>query len=493
MGCIPWAEAVDLSRVLKTFDNGDVLIEHPVAKPGNYWHPSYGHFTLDDQTFQEWESNMQAMVDRGHEVAFTIGHPAEPDREPAAAWMTGLKLKNGLPHAVIRVLKKTADLIREGVYKWFSPEFEEPFFMETAEDRGSAITGGAITNTPFLVGLPPLALAAGNDLKETLASYPGASLLRLQDGDSKRRVRLSGRFWPGGTMDPLKKLLAKLGADTPEKAIEVIDELQSKGLGRFHDRIRSLMEEKGMSAKDVAAAMSGEGARDASTINQIAAGDIDVPPPEVVSALAGALGVSVESLQELLPAPAVDDAEMARLRKENDDMKKQLAAKDSNGNDEMKAEVKKLRKVAEDAKQEAANAKAEATKANDAMRFSKVVALVDEGLADGRLDKKQIPDDCGFDRDDQKKTLSWFDGHKLFKGDIEALEYHLATVSPRTDLGRQPGGSRPGSTDDPEVEFNKTVAEVRKEDPKLTTDEAYRLARKKRPDLVQLLAPVGDG
>lgn len=77
-------------------------------------------------------------------------------------------------------------------------------------------------------------------------------------------------------------------------------------------------EELGMSLEDVAAAMEGDGARDASTLGQIERGEILEPPEEVLAELARVLDLSLETLQGLV-AEDLADAGQGETETEGED------------------------------------------------------------------------------------------------------------------------------------------------------------------------------
>ena len=447
---VPWSPPVSLSQVLKTFDNGDVLIEHPLAKPGNYWHPSFGHFTLDEQTFMEWERNFGEMASRGHTVAFTIGHPnsEQRDKAPAAAWLEKLRLVDGIPMATIRVLKSTAASIAKGVYRWFSPEFDDPFFMETNEDLGSAVTGGAITNTPFLVGMPPLTLAAGDDAwKKAYAARPGLALLRVRA--SGERTRFGGkRFRLAAEDGPMEAILEKLGVTTEEEALARIDDMLANETALGDGTAQDLIEK---------ATLADDDKTKAEDEKKLA----DEEKDEAVASLAAA-NAKIVQLTGGNSTSSKTAATVVALTDKVDGLKKDLKA---------------------------------ATDKSDAMQKrvdgQLIIDKVTKCLSTGRLNKSQVLEKDGYDRRDPSATHDWFKKHTLFGGDIEKLNYILSTARPQDDpSARLRGSSRPDDPDgmDPEDQWNEKVAEYQKANPDAKMDAVQLAVRKANPGLVQLRA-----
>ena len=227
-------------------------------------------------------------------------------------------------------------------------------------------------------------------------------------------------------------------------------------------RLRAVMEEKGMSAEDVAAAMEGEGARDASTINGIASGEIADPPAEVVAELARVLGVT----QEELGGGTSDPDTPAEL---NDDDEK---------DEKIKATEALLRtKTREVAELRASNANL----LDDARRFKKspvlnqalakvkslerenragkIRRLVLKGVSEGRFNLSQVGEPSeGYDNASDEVVLAWFKA-SMFNNKVDRLEFALVTLERRHVEQKfrsgAPSGSEPVLTANDRAEIAK--------------------------------------
>lgn len=146
-------------------------------------HPA-GPFQLGVKEFGEMVANFKATTNRRIPVDFE--HVSEMDPRagtvpsqgaPAQGWMIDLDNRGaaGL-WALISWLEPARTLIREGKYRYFSPTIRfNPADPKTGQRNGARLSSGALTNSPFLDAMQPLAasLAASSNLSnesETIMS-----------------------------------------------------------------------------------------------------------------------------------------------------------------------------------------------------------------------------------------------------------------------------------------------------------------------------------
>lgn len=135
--------------------------ELQVLKPGKWDHPSYGMVEITDEIQQEFVANFNKDL-RAH--SSTIGLPIDEEHysdKGATGWIKQLinKGNEGL-FAIVEWNSKGRQLIKDAVYRFFSPEFY--FQYEDPEDRrlyNNVLIGGALTNRPYFKGLNPVVLS----------------------------------------------------------------------------------------------------------------------------------------------------------------------------------------------------------------------------------------------------------------------------------------------------------------------------------------------
>jgi len=212
---------IDLSRVVEEHENGDITVEHQVARPGQFVHPVFGEFELNETTFGQWERNVARLASLGQDIAVTIGHK-NTDDAPAAGWIKTLRVVGGLPLATIRLLADTVSKIRRGEYRYWSPEFLEQSADEAGRSIGSELVGGAITNIPFLVGMPPFELSRLG-VKLYLSARPQLGMIQLRHGTEPTGPKVPS----GGDMVDNEQLMELLGAKTPEELIAKVTKMKA--------------------------------------------------------------------------------------------------------------------------------------------------------------------------------------------------------------------------------------------------------------------------
>lgn len=130
-----------------------------VVPVGKWDHPFYGEFEITTEDIQEFVKNFKDGVRK--DLPITAGHDngMSGGELPAIGWFKELYDRGvkGL-YAFVEWTEEGKKLVREGAFKYFSPElytdYEDP---ETREKYRNVLVGGALTNKPYFKELEPVA------------------------------------------------------------------------------------------------------------------------------------------------------------------------------------------------------------------------------------------------------------------------------------------------------------------------------------------------
>ena len=138
-------------------------LQIPVARLGKWLHPTYGEVTFTQKDFDQIIANFEA--DRvGYTPFVRIGHTRKDADvfagEPALAWVTAFMQKGDVLYAAADPTDAgTEKLVKEKKYRYASLEYEDPYMDKaTGKTYGAAVKAIALTNQPFLPGLPDVAV-----------------------------------------------------------------------------------------------------------------------------------------------------------------------------------------------------------------------------------------------------------------------------------------------------------------------------------------------
>jgi hypothetical protein len=131
-----------------------------LASVGKYQHPLYGEIDFSPQKLQEFEKNFNDNV-RGIDIAIDYDHSSGAGNTEAAGWIKKVVFDKTL--GKLRGLVKFTDTafqkIKEGAYRYFSPEYRDEWENATGTKFKNVLFGGGITNRPFLKDLLPINLS----------------------------------------------------------------------------------------------------------------------------------------------------------------------------------------------------------------------------------------------------------------------------------------------------------------------------------------------
>lgn len=129
-----------------------------VVPTGKWNHPAYGEMEIKEEHIEQFVENYSAGLRL--DLPITAGHDngMSGGEMPAIGWFKELinKGKEGL-YAIVEWTEEGKKMLREGAFKYFSPEFyteyEDP---ETRKTYRHVLVGGALTNKPYFKELTPV-------------------------------------------------------------------------------------------------------------------------------------------------------------------------------------------------------------------------------------------------------------------------------------------------------------------------------------------------
>lgn len=153
----------------KEFKEGDT-VEIQILRRGEWKHPVYGDVKVDTKVMNDVVKHFKENK-RGIDLAVDENH--DPDHK-ALAWFTDVYKKGkDAVFASLKLTKRGAQLLSEGAYKYFSPEFALQYTdAESGENYSNLLLGGAFTNRPFFKGMQAL-LASEDGAEASDESLPG--------------------------------------------------------------------------------------------------------------------------------------------------------------------------------------------------------------------------------------------------------------------------------------------------------------------------------
>jgi len=188
---------VELKMLVPQIDLGgqtfkEKATEIEVLQSGEWEHPQYGIIRITEDDIDKF---VQSFDDGVRKVDIAIDQEHMPEKG-AAGWYKSLRkvVEDGKAKLTASV-EWTAlgkQLLNDGVFKYFSPEFDFDYEdMETHEAFDNVLIGGALTNRPYFKSLAPVMLSEN--------MYARFSDLELSEGGEKEAM----------TKDELKAQLAE--------------------------------------------------------------------------------------------------------------------------------------------------------------------------------------------------------------------------------------------------------------------------------------------
>jgi len=207
----------------KNFSSKKPVSEIEILHAGEWEHPQYGVIQITDEDIDRFISSFN---DKVRKVDIAVDQEHMPEKG-AAGWFKSMrkvfedgktKLKAG-----IEWTKLGTQLITDGIFKYFSPEFDFDYEdMETHEVFENVLLGGALTNRPYFKSLAPVLLSEN--------MYAGFTSLNIMKGGEKKMSK--------------EELKAKLVADAKFELSEDASEEEKKLFGEVKAEVAKEAEEK---------------------------------------------------------------------------------------------------------------------------------------------------------------------------------------------------------------------------------------------------------
>lgn len=169
------------------------------APLGHFEHPRYGklNFTRAKLTemqrhFDQHTRHIDLALDKDHDQGAATGWVERMELRDATDDGQGHAQPAGL-YALVRWTPHGQQLLRDEIYRYFSPEFgpwEDP---ATGQQHENVPMGGALTNRPFLKVLPPVSLSARQNWRQARLNARLNARRGAQDAEEGRVVSLSER------------------------------------------------------------------------------------------------------------------------------------------------------------------------------------------------------------------------------------------------------------------------------------------------------------
>lgn len=170
---------VDLSGL--KFDDGESTETWIQAMPlGNYEHPQYGTIAVTPDKVQRFVDNVKndARVQK-----LDIDYDHKEYSGEAAGWIKDASNRgtDGL-WLLVDWTKKAYQLLKDGAYRYFSPEFDDEWTNpKTGVKYQDILFGGGITNRPFLKDIMPINLSEVFANVPPIKSNEGGSAMKPED------------------------------------------------------------------------------------------------------------------------------------------------------------------------------------------------------------------------------------------------------------------------------------------------------------------------
>lgn len=147
-----------LWSIKQVFSKQKNYLKVPIAVLGKWFHPDYGEVKFDqtdfDSMLQNWDGNVL-----GYEPPLFLGHPTDNstvEGAPSVAFLEKLYQQSDTLYALYDpVDEKAYEDAAKGSYRYSSAEVSRnAISKKTGQPIGTVLRGAALTNRPFLTGMP---------------------------------------------------------------------------------------------------------------------------------------------------------------------------------------------------------------------------------------------------------------------------------------------------------------------------------------------------
>ncbi len=212
---------------------GDESEPFEVLRAGEFVRGSGRKVTVTEEDLDKAVANFTRWHAAGGEVPVDYDHSfGKSGDSKAAGWYTELVRKGKSLFARVKWTPKAAQQIRDGEYRFFSPEFTSDWRDEHGASEGFTIVAGALTNRPFLRGMTPVALSQEIESAgfAALAAEVDRLGAQIEAGESKAGDETHPRVAERKTDKPEQpeKFSVEIDGETKEFTADEIVEMHSK-------------------------------------------------------------------------------------------------------------------------------------------------------------------------------------------------------------------------------------------------------------------------
>lgn len=175
---------VELSGTAKLDDIDEQWIH---ALPiGEYEHPAYGTMVFDPAKIQTFADGVNQKV-RGIDLDIDYDHKEKNGK--AAGWVREARVQPDGLHLKVKWTPEGAKAVKDGEYRYFSPEFKDDWTDAKGVVHKDVLFGGALTNRPYLKDLMPVNLSEITEPSEGGSMDPAVlALLGLDASATNEQV-----------------------------------------------------------------------------------------------------------------------------------------------------------------------------------------------------------------------------------------------------------------------------------------------------------------
>jgi hypothetical protein len=135
------------------------LAEVEMLRVGTFNHPKYGELDITEDFLNKIKANFDGGVLK-REVSFDWDH----DQKNASSWLRGLQVVDGVLVGSVEFTPRGKQSVSDKEYGYFSVEYQDNYTdAETGDEYGPTLTGGALTNRPFISGLKKIEFQCSED------------------------------------------------------------------------------------------------------------------------------------------------------------------------------------------------------------------------------------------------------------------------------------------------------------------------------------------
>lgn len=257
---------VDLARVKLLADGADGMKRSWIMlmPQGEFEHPQYGKLSFSRKKLEEFKANFDSRV-RKIDIALDQDH----DGGKATGWLEQLQLRDGGLWGLVRWTSLGEQLLKDQIYRYFSPEFGDFTDPESGKKFSNVIIGGALTNRPFLKSMPAVQLAEKVSRKPwsnvNKSMLPASCFLIVPDRSKRSTWRLPVYEGAGNVVGGVFEKRGPLNINAVRAAIDALGGARTgkpmAGVpSGLRARLEGMLKRYGGSGSGSAAASEGAGA-----------------------------------------------------------------------------------------------------------------------------------------------------------------------------------------------------------------------------------------